>query len=160
MGWKRESWWPYIPNKEKTTVLFPLLLKYIIPEAQPQLVMGSAFANSGSVLELAGSVGHEGSFCQLAIEATPCSLPADKTLPCKPIACADQLLQLWLGMVWQEGRRNKLTGCGGVHKWLGMGLKIGFGHILYPCCFLFVLTAKFRTTFQCLLWELLWLALR
>lgn len=90
-----------------------------------------------------------GKLLELVTAATPCSLPAAKTLPGKPIVCADQLLQLWLGMVWQEGRKyrqnNVDRGCGNnlqalwhwigrVHKWIGTGLKTGFGQILRPRC--------------------------
>jgi len=61
---------------------FPSLLKYIIPEVLPPLLMGSALASSGSILELAGigSVRHRGSFCRFS-KQPPCSpLPLPK--PC------------------------------------------------------------------------------
>jgi len=63
-------------------VLFPTLLNYVIPEALPASLMGSALASSGSVLEPAdtGFVGHRGSFWQLLTEATPVVPPATKTL--------------------------------------------------------------------------------
>lgn len=72
--------------------LFPQLLQYIIPETRPLLVMGSAFA-SGSVLELAGSVGQEGNFYQLVTEATLqthcCQIIARQTYcMCRPAPAA------------------------------------------------------------------------
>ena len=46
------------------------LLKYIIPEVLPSLLMGLALASSGSILEPAGtgSIRHRGSFSQLLTE--------------------------------------------------------------------------------------------
>lgn len=125
-GGRRENSDGYIFQTSNRKGLFPLLLQYIIPEAWPALVIGSAFA-SGSVLELAVSAGLEESFYQLVVEATPCWLPTAKTLPAKPIACADQTLQLWLAMVQQEGRKcrknNVDRGCGDNHQalWHWMG---------------------------------------
>jgi len=51
---------------------FPLF-QYIIPEALPPSLMGSALASSGSVLDPAGigSIRHRGSFQQLLTAATP-----------------------------------------------------------------------------------------
>jgi len=50
-----------------------LLLNCVIPEALPPLLMGSALASGGSVLEPAGigSILHGGNFWQLLTEATP-----------------------------------------------------------------------------------------
>ncbi|KAK4810648.1 hypothetical protein QYF61_007385 [Mycteria americana] len=55
------------------------LLKYVITEALPPSLMGSALASSGSVLEPAG-IGHGGNFWHLLTEATPVAPPATKTL--------------------------------------------------------------------------------
>jgi len=65
--------------------LFPLL-NYVIPEALPPSLVGSALASSGSVLEPAGigSIGHRGSFSQLLKVATAVAPPATKALPHKP----------------------------------------------------------------------------
>jgi len=54
-----------------------LLLQYVIPEALPPSLVGSALASSGSFLELAatGSVRHRGSFWRLLTEATPVAHP-------------------------------------------------------------------------------------
>ena len=53
-------------------VFFPLL-KYVIPEVLPPLLMGSALASGAFVLEPAGTgfIKHGGSFSQLLTEATP-----------------------------------------------------------------------------------------
>ncbi|KAM9591171.1 uncharacterized protein ACIBXB_006070 [Morphnus guianensis] len=66
--------------------LFPLL-KYVIPEALPLSLIGSALAGGGSVLELAGigSIGHRGSFQQLLTEATPVTPPLPKPCHTNPI---------------------------------------------------------------------------
>ncbi|XP_049649850.1 uncharacterized protein LOC126035357 [Accipiter gentilis] len=55
---------------------FPLL-KYVIPEALPPSLIGSALASGGSFLELAGtgSIGHVGSFWRLLTEATQLPKP-------------------------------------------------------------------------------------
>jgi len=65
--------------------VFPLL-KYVVTEALPPLLIGLALASGGSILELAGTgfIRHGGSFSQLLTEATPIAHPATKTLPCKP----------------------------------------------------------------------------
>ena len=51
---------------------FPPFLNYVIPEAPPPSLMGSALTSGGSVLEPAGigSIRHRGSFWQLLREAT------------------------------------------------------------------------------------------
>ncbi|KAM9599800.1 uncharacterized protein ACIBXB_003644 [Morphnus guianensis] len=56
---------------------FFFLLKNVLPEALPLLLIGLALAGGGSVLEPAGigSVGHRGSFQQLLTEATPVTPP-------------------------------------------------------------------------------------
>jgi len=50
-------------------------MNYVIPEALPPLLVGSALASSGSILEPSGTgaMGHRGSFQQLLTEAPPCS---------------------------------------------------------------------------------------
>ena len=65
---------------------FPLL-KYVIPEALPPLLVGLAMASSGSVLEPAGigSVGHRRIFPQLLTEATHVALLLPKPCCAKPI---------------------------------------------------------------------------
>ncbi|KAM9639019.1 uncharacterized protein ACIBXB_013710 [Morphnus guianensis] len=62
------------------------LLKYVIPEALPLSLIGSAVAGGRSILEPAGmgSLEHRGSFQHLLTEATPVTPPATKTLPHKP----------------------------------------------------------------------------
>ena len=62
------------------------LLNCVIPVDLPPLLMGSALASSGSLLEPAGigSIRHRGSFWQFLTEATPVTPPATKTLPHKP----------------------------------------------------------------------------
>lgn len=61
----------------------PPLLKHLIPEKLPPLLMGSALASRGSVLEPGGlgSIRHRRSFSQLVTEATPVALPLPK--PCQ-----------------------------------------------------------------------------
>jgi len=56
--------------------VFSSFLKYVIPEALPPSLVGSALASCRSVLEPAdfGSIGHRGSFQQLLKEATPVAL--------------------------------------------------------------------------------------
>jgi len=63
------------------------LLKYVIPEALPPSLIGSALASGGSVLEPAGTgcIRHGGSFSHLLTEATPIAPPATKILSCKPV---------------------------------------------------------------------------
>jgi len=58
------------------------LLKYIVTEVLPPLLMGLALASGGSVLEPAGTgfIRHGGSFSQLLTEATPIAPPLPK--PC------------------------------------------------------------------------------
>ncbi|KAK4810884.1 hypothetical protein QYF61_013292 [Mycteria americana] len=60
---------------------FPLL-KYVITEALPPLLIVSALASGGSILEPSrtGSVQHGGSFWCLLTEASPAAPPATKTL--------------------------------------------------------------------------------
>ena len=72
-------------NCYSSVTSFPFL-KYVIPEALPLLLIGSALGSSRSVLEPAGInfIGHRGSFQQLLTEATPGAPPATKTLPRKP----------------------------------------------------------------------------
>ena len=50
---------------------FSPLLKHVLPEVLPPLLMGSALGSGGSILEPAGigSVRHRGSFQQLLTEA-------------------------------------------------------------------------------------------
>lgn len=63
---------------------FPLV-KYVIPEALPQPLVGSAMASSWSVLESAGidPAGHRGNFQQLLTDST--AVPSSsKTLTGKP----------------------------------------------------------------------------
>jgi len=61
------------------------LLKYVITEALPPLLMALALSSGGSLLEPAGigSVRHRGSFQQLLTEATPVA-PPTRTLPRRP----------------------------------------------------------------------------
>jgi len=58
------------------------LLKYVVTEVLPPLLIGLALASSGSFLELAGTgfVSYGGSFLQLLTEATPIASPLPK--PC------------------------------------------------------------------------------
>jgi len=71
----------------------PLLLKYVIAEVLPPLLMGLALASSGSVFEPAGigSIRHGGSFLQLLTEATPVSPSATKTLQRKSNTVLDKV---------------------------------------------------------------------
>ncbi|KAM9591174.1 uncharacterized protein ACIBXB_006073 [Morphnus guianensis] len=77
---------------------FPLL-KNVITEALPLLLIGSALASGGSVLELAdiGFVRHRGSFQQLLIEATPVTPPLPKPCHTNPIQLKTSVgvLNLW-----------------------------------------------------------------
>jgi len=52
---------------------FFCLFNYIIPEALPPLLMGSALPSGGSILEPGGtgSVSHGGNFWQFLTEASP-----------------------------------------------------------------------------------------
>ena len=63
--------------------VFFTLLSYVIPEALPLFLMGSALVSSGSVLEPAGTgfIRHGGSFWQLLTEATPIA-PSPLPKPC------------------------------------------------------------------------------
>jgi len=63
-------------------VFFFPLLRYVIPEVLPPSLMGSALANSGSLMEPAGIsfIRHRGSFQQLLAESTPVNSPLPK--PC------------------------------------------------------------------------------
>jgi len=65
--------------------VFPLL-RYVITEALPPMLIGLVLASSGSVLEPAGigSIRYGESFSQLLTEATPVAPPTTKTLPRKP----------------------------------------------------------------------------
>jgi len=67
-------------------VFFPIL-KYVITEALPLSLMGSALASSRSILEPArtGSVGHGGSFSQFLTEATPVAPLLPKPCHANPI---------------------------------------------------------------------------
>ena len=69
--------------------VFSPFLNCVVPEVLPPLLMGSALASSGSVLELAGtaSVGHRGSFSQLSTEATPVA-------PTLPKPCHTNLIHI------------------------------------------------------------------
>lgn len=64
-----------------TQQVFPLL-KYVIPEVLPLLLMSLALASGLSILELLGigRVGHGGSFCHLLTEATYRPFPTTITL--------------------------------------------------------------------------------
>ena len=64
---------------------FSPLLKHIIAEALPLLLIGLALASGESILELVGIgfIRRRGHFWQLLTEPTPVSLPTTKTLPCK-----------------------------------------------------------------------------
>jgi len=68
-------------------LFFLLLLNYVLPEALPPSLMGSALASRGSVLEPAGiaSIGHRGSFWQLLTEATPVAPTPQKPCHANPI---------------------------------------------------------------------------
>jgi len=63
-------------------VFFLLILKYVITEVLPSLLIGLAMGSGGSILEPSGTVfiRHGGSFFQLLTEATPIAPPLPK--PC------------------------------------------------------------------------------
>ena len=68
-------------------VAFFPLLRYVIPEALPPSLMGSALASNRSVLEPAGIdfIGHRGSFQQLLTEATPVAPQLPRPCQANPI---------------------------------------------------------------------------
>jgi len=82
-SWCLQSCFSHIHTPLSHCSFLPLL-KYIITEVLPPLLMGSALASRGYILELAGigSVRHSGSFWQLLTDTTPV-YPLLPT-PCKP----------------------------------------------------------------------------
>ncbi|KAM6059669.1 uncharacterized protein LJ206_014270 isoform 2-T2 [Theristicus caerulescens] len=102
------------------------LLKYVIAEALPPSLMGSALASGESVLELAGtgSVGHGGSFWHHLTEATPAALWLPKPCHVNPILSAKGLQSKPLGLT---------TGGGKGHNRLGSAyISLGVSVLLQP----------------------------
>jgi len=87
---------------------FLTLLKDVIIEALPLLLMGSALASGGSILKLAdiGSVRHRGSFWHVLSEATPADLPLHK--PCH-VSARHIPSNLQLSRYTQNSRLNEQT---------------------------------------------------